>query len=825
MALWKSFGNFLFIQIQMTYIALATPTFMASFQTDIKSNNLATTDVWIEFPAHIPETKEFTVCHWIKIKFYNNDIAGSLWAYCTVENPNQQIKCLQVYMESASDNLGRTLLFAIQMPLRNYENIINRKIELKNYRHRTWTHLCWSFSARTGESRYYHDGVVFGVERFNVSNDDVAIWDSREMSDSALLFGQEPDTIRGGFEKDEAYLGHMSEFNIWNRTLSDKDILNMALCKTNMKGNIVAWEKSGLLRHSVAIEDVKYISHFCENSQTKYVIFPEKMRFSEAKNLCKVHGGDLSLPKSDQESKKILDIVSKHKAKCTRNSDSTNENAVWLGARKIGHRWYSLNSDKILNYTKITYPKSNPDSDCANLNNDGTWLQDKSGCNYLSLCTVCEIKETTVFTIKGLCNESDYEWNYYPIIDGDDQIKLYEGYRRSQIIFNSSTQEWSFAPHPDYAKTTFAMMEPMKDHHLNHPIGRKIWTINDPYCENDFPQNTLTLSACRFPHQFTCNSGHCIDMAHRCDLKTKQCLDGSDEEFCDWVFIPPSYNVASAPVSPDEGNPLDIPIMVDIESIESIDTVNMIFELTMKLTLEWYDKVLTFSNLIPDTNNMIPNDNISALWTPVQGMIQWNAIIGEVKTDGHSRMSVFATKATKPDGSSPIENRLFDGASNPLRLFVRMKTKYRCTFDVSRFPFDKHECPLIMNIYQHRHYKLRFINKRLNTYSGEKIIDQFSIGEFRSETTYSNTSTKFIVYVNMSRLPINQFLNTFLPTVVLWLFIYATLFIHPNENGFNNRFMGSGTALLIIATLIKIVKVICQKPHTRNSLIFGFCGM
>ena len=153
MALWKSVGHFLFIQIQMTYIALATPTFMASFQTDIKSNNLATTDVWIEFPAHIPQTKEFTVCHWIKIKFYNSGIAAQLWAYCTVETPGQGMKCLEVSLQSANLNLGRNLIFQIEMTLRNYENASSRKIELKNYRHRTWTHLCWSFSARTGESK------------------------------------------------------------------------------------------------------------------------------------------------------------------------------------------------------------------------------------------------------------------------------------------------------------------------------------------------------------------------------------------------------------------------------------------------------------------------------------------------------------------------------------------------------------------------------------------------------------------------------------------------------------------------------------------------
>ena len=58
----------------------------------------------------------------------------------------------------------------------------------------------------------------------------------------------------------------------------------------------------------------------------------------------------------------------------------------------------------------------------------------------------------------------------------------------------------------------------------------------------------------------------------------------------------------------------------------------------------------------------------------------------------------------------------------------------------------------------------------------------------------------------MSRIAIEQFLSTFLPTVILWSFGYSTLFIDPNENGFDNRFMGSGTALLVIATLINAVK-------------------
>ena len=58
----------------------------------------------------------------------------------------------------------------------------------------------------------------------------------------------------------------------------------------------------------------------------------------------------------------------------------------------------------------------------------------------------------------------------------------------------------------------------------------------------------------------------------------------------------------------------------------------------------------------------------------------------------------------------------------------------------------------------------------------------------------------------MDRIPTNQMLTTFFPTVILWLFGYSTLLIDPTENGFDNRFAGSGTALLVIATLITAVK-------------------
>ena len=285
----------------MTYVAFGTKTFMTSFQTDLKDNTLATTDVWVEFSAEIPRSKEFTVCHWIKIKFYNSEASACLWSYCTVESPVQKMKCLQVCLVSARHTLSRNLMFQREMDLRNYSRVNRKSIELKDYRHRTWTHLCWSYSAQSGESKYYHDDVVLETEQLSVTKDDLALKASKEMSDSALIFGQEQDKIRGGFGKAEAYIGHLSEFNIWNSTLSDKDILDMALCKKQMKGNIVAWEKSGLLPHNVIVDDINDISYFCHNSP-KYVIFPVRMNFLEGKTLCKINGGNLAVPRSEQQS-------------------------------------------------------------------------------------------------------------------------------------------------------------------------------------------------------------------------------------------------------------------------------------------------------------------------------------------------------------------------------------------------------------------------------------------------------------------------------------------------------------------------------------------
>ena len=110
-----------------------------------------------------------------------------------------------------------------------------------------------------------------------------------------------------------------------------------------------------------------------------------------------------------------------------------------------------------------------------------------------------------------------------------------------------------------------------------------------------------------------------------------------------------------------------------------------------------------------------------------------------------------------------------------------------------------------MKMNQRRNRRLTFHGNGNVLYTGEAIIDQFKIGKMSSQVTNVKHATRLNIIIPMKRIPTNQFLNTFFPTVILWLFGYSTLFIEPTELGFNNRFMGAGTALLVIATLINAV--------------------
>ena len=111
----------------------STPTFVVSFQ----SSGGWSTEEWVEFDKPIPLLKQFTSCHWEKIRYFSSDIM-TVWSYCIASKiDNSDVNCTQLYSSGNGTTIDQ------QLVLTSWVNGGGEEIEINiaEYRHRTWNHI------------------------------------------------------------------------------------------------------------------------------------------------------------------------------------------------------------------------------------------------------------------------------------------------------------------------------------------------------------------------------------------------------------------------------------------------------------------------------------------------------------------------------------------------------------------------------------------------------------------------------------------------------------------------------------------------------------
>ena len=121
-------------------------TFVVSFQ---KSGGWSTNE-WVEINKSIPVLNEFTACHWEKIRYFSSDIMTP-WSYCIAEElQRDDLNCTQIYSSGNGTTTDQQLVL---------EAWVNGggdmyEVNIEKYRHRTWNHICWSYSTLTNVTRF-----------------------------------------------------------------------------------------------------------------------------------------------------------------------------------------------------------------------------------------------------------------------------------------------------------------------------------------------------------------------------------------------------------------------------------------------------------------------------------------------------------------------------------------------------------------------------------------------------------------------------------------------------------------------------------------------
>uniref|UniRef100_A0A8C3ARH6 Neuronal pentraxin 2a n=1 Tax=Cyclopterus lumpus TaxID=8103 RepID=A0A8C3ARH6_CYCLU len=178
------------------------------------SLSLRTNYLYGRIKKSLPEMYAFTVCMWLKSSAipgigtpFSYGVPGQANEIVLIEWGNNPIELL------VNDKVA-------QLPLSVSDG--------------RWHHICITWTTRDGFWEAYQDGERLGT------GDNLAPWHPIKPG-GVIILGQEQDIVGGRFDATQAFVGELSQFNMWDRVLRPVDIMGLANCSAYMPGNVVPW--------------------------------------------------------------------------------------------------------------------------------------------------------------------------------------------------------------------------------------------------------------------------------------------------------------------------------------------------------------------------------------------------------------------------------------------------------------------------------------------------------------------------------------------------------------------------------------------------------
>ncbi|XP_064089932.1 uncharacterized protein LOC135203933 [Macrobrachium nipponense] len=636
-----------------------------------------------------------------------------------------------------------------------------------------WYHICFTYNHTQKLLGTYINGHLNNYQEYDIGR---PIFGNH----ASLAQGQTPE---------RSFSGDLTQVNVWDRALTEDEIRNIALCKDDPQGNYISWEV-GWTPFKVTSYETS-LTKLCDGEEVKnHLWFPE-ISFKTAQYLCLALGTELPRPTTLQAIADLNALANKTfpgDDRCTwdywTSLTDEAEEGVW--------KFYDGQiPDKLL--WEQQEPNGLHYENCAVIFPVGMSDID---CKTNKKCVVCTFTGQQRFSLLGTC-ESELR-NVFLIAYQEAIGELYfMGY--GAYFIKKQEGRWIWVD--DVKNQTIARMEETTP---DYPMGRRWWVLEKAVCgQSPGSRRRLLLTPCQHS-EFTCDDGSCIPHHERCDLKY-DCRDNSDEAHCHLVSKPDDYQEHLPPRSTrNTSESLLVILSVSIETL-SVDTREMTMEVSYELMLTWEDSRLQYLNLkVSNTLNILEDEVMSSLWTPEVSFINTNDN-HHTRVDSDTTMMIDRRAETRTrDETAPEEVDVYPGTVNTLSIRRKYGTVYKCDFNLELYPFDVQQCSMHLRITSASKSFLIFDPANSSVkYSGEAILREYRVGALELIHDATGAFGEVRVRVPLIRLYGYAILNIYVPTVVLLVVSYLTLFFRASI--FDVRMMGSLTVQLVIATLFSQV--------------------
>ncbi|XP_042203727.1 uncharacterized protein LOC121853570 [Homarus americanus] len=559
----------------------------------------------------------------------------------------------------------------------------------------------------------------------------------------------------------------------------------MADCLTNGRGNLFSLDTSPLELFGPVVEVMMDVGDLCR-SQPYYVVMPEHRTAAETFKQCRSLGAKTAVPTTTLENAHLLDTLSLFSDTC-----SNSVWKMWLGIVDEEEEgvWVDVSTNTEITFTnfKPPYPFGGTALNCASLFEDGFW-GDEICSNYK--CAACHHRRSDYLYLRGLCFQSEHETRFR--VEGYlGGRPLFRGFYDRAIMWDEVKHRWLLII--PSVNSTLAWVD-IPDTR-SYPLGHQHWVTEETVCGKGHGANiTLSLSPCA-SHQFMCASGDCVDSQLRCDLRY-DCDDGDDEDDCEIIVLNRGYRRHLPPVEA-EGSLLKLSPSVTLSRFTDINDIKMTFAIEFHIALSWKDGRLNFRHLITKKKNtVLGEEEVARIWTPQYQLV--NVEGGQVQVLAQAVALTTTNNVTFPHHNDVIMDVSYPGSHNPLTQTRQYTGKFICAFELYAYPFDVQLCSINIRLPQAYEDYVQFSDtQRSVLYAGPKELSSYIIYNVRlGEVKDGGWLT---VEFELHRRQGVIVLATFLPSVLLLLVSWATLFI--KLEALNVRAIMSLTTLLVLYTL------------------------